>query len=381
MSAIEKISFYTPPNFVDLADLAMRKGEDKNKYLIGIEQERFSLPFHDEDIITMAANAAQNILSEEDKSQIDTLILATETGIDQSKAAAIYVHKLLNLPSNCRCVELKQACYSASAGLIFADSYLKNNPDKKVLLIATDIAHYEQNSPAEATQGAGAVAMLLGTEAKIAKIIGKSGIFTKEVMDFWRPNDHSTPLVNGKLSTLIYINAAEAAYLDFAQKNAIKFADFSQYCYHLPFGKMGIKAHKKLCAVNNLPFEEEKLNPALIYGRQIGNVYTASLYLSLISALDNRDDLGGKKVAMLSYGSGCVSEFFALEISPNYQEHRLKELHQKIINNRKKLSLEEYDNYWHRQEFSYKGGIMEFANEGRGGFRLGGIFNYERQYL
>lgn len=42
-------------------------------------------------------------------------MLATETGVDQSKAAGLYLHPLLLLPRNCRIIELKQACYCATA--------------------------------------------------------------------------------------------------------------------------------------------------------------------------------------------------------------------------------------------------------------------------
>ena len=62
---------------------------------------------------------------------IEMLLFATESGIDQSKAAGIYVHELLGLPARCRVVELKQACYSGTAALQLALPFLRENPRKK----------------------------------------------------------------------------------------------------------------------------------------------------------------------------------------------------------------------------------------------------------
>ena len=67
---------------------------------------------------------------------IDHLLFATESGLDFSKASGIYVHRLLGLPRRCRVVELKQACYSATAAIRMALPMLQENPEKKILVIA-----------------------------------------------------------------------------------------------------------------------------------------------------------------------------------------------------------------------------------------------------
>ena len=42
--------------------------------------------------MTLAASAGNSILTEEEKQEIDMVIVATESGVDQSKAAAVFVH-------------------------------------------------------------------------------------------------------------------------------------------------------------------------------------------------------------------------------------------------------------------------------------------------
>ena len=114
---IDDISFYTTNFSLDLQELAANNGSDAAKYTVGIGQERMSVPGADEDVVTMAANACMPLLEGmeergEDPSAISTILFATETGIDQSKAAGVYLHSLLKLSPRCRVVELKQACYS-----------------------------------------------------------------------------------------------------------------------------------------------------------------------------------------------------------------------------------------------------------------------------
>lgn len=61
------------------------------------------------------------------------MIVATESGIDHSKAASIEIHDQLNIQPFARCIEMKEACYSATAAIQLAKDFLSNNPSKKYL--------------------------------------------------------------------------------------------------------------------------------------------------------------------------------------------------------------------------------------------------------
>ena len=86
---IDKIGFYPTPLYLDFTELAQARGVDPNKYLIGIGQEKQAVIPPTQDIVTMGANAADRILTDEDRKQISAIIVATESWIDNSKAAAI----------------------------------------------------------------------------------------------------------------------------------------------------------------------------------------------------------------------------------------------------------------------------------------------------
>ena len=134
---IDDASFQTPLFYLRLEDLATMRGIEPNKYRVGLGQYKMAVPPPDEGIVTMAASAAHRILNEDNRDQIGLVLFATESSIDQSKSAGIYVHQLLNLPKRCRVLELKQACYSATAGLQLALTWLQANPEQKVFAAKT----------------------------------------------------------------------------------------------------------------------------------------------------------------------------------------------------------------------------------------------------
>ncbi len=386
---IDDISFYTANFSLDLQELAANNGSDAAKYTVGIGQERMSVPGEDEDIVTMAANASLPLLEGmkergESLDAITTILFATETGIDQSKAAGVYLHSLLGLSPRCRVVELKQACYSATAALQLATAWVARKPTEKVLVIASDIARYERQTPGEATQGCGAVAMIVSSNPRIIELDPETGIHTEDVMDFWRPNYRSTALVDGKYSTKVYLRCVRAAWQDFQQQSDLKFEDFNYFCYHLPFSRMAQKAHNHLanCNAHDLTGQalEQQISASLIYNRITGNSYTAAMYIGLVSLLDNTgEDLSGKRIGFFSYGSGSVGEFFTGVLVDGYQDMLHKQDHEAMLAARQPLSYAQY-----RQMYAFEvptdGGDHEFAHQTNGKFRLTGISQHKRLY-
>lgn len=381
---LEALSFYIPRYYIDLKTIAARRNEEAGKYYIGLGQEKMAIPAPDEDVVTMAANAAAQALQGKETSSISTLLFATESGVDQSKAAGIYVHSLLGLQPNCRVVELKQACYSATAGLQLALALVAQNPKQKVLILASDIARYGLNTAGEPTQGAGAVAMLISSQPDILTFDPASGTYVEDVMDFWRPNYLEEALVDGKYSVKIYLKALAEAWNNYQANGGFSFHEFTRFCYHLPFTRMADKAHRhlgKLVHEQDLSDEQVKahLEEGLRYGRSVGNVYSASLYLGLISLLDNASDLAGQRLGLFSYGSGCVAEFFSGVVAENYQQHLDSEGHRQLLHDREELDYEAYSRFFlfHHPVDGSESLAGHFKT---GKFRFSGVNNHQRIY-
>jgi len=382
---IEAISFYTPKYFLDMKALAAARGVEPEKFLDGIGQEKMAVPPPGEDPVTMGANAAEQVLKEVDLSTVRMLIFATESGVDQSKAAGIYVHRLLGLPSNCRVFEMKQACYAATAGVQLGARLVADQPEDRVLVVAADVARYGLGTPGEPTQGAGAAAILVSAKPQILALDREAGLHVEDVMDFWRPNGCDEALVDGKYSVRVYIRSLLAAWEDYARRSGRSFEDFARFCYHLPFTKMAEKAHFRLArAVAQREHSAEELHEqiadSLVYNRIIGNTYAASLYVALTSLLENSAaDLSERRIALFSYGSGCMAELFSGRVMPGYREHLLRDVHRQMLQGREEIDYGTYERFY-REYLPRDPSDWDFPEYETGRFRLVAIRDYKRVY-
>lgn len=384
---IDKIHFYVPEFYFELSQLAEKQGLPNDYYSQHIGQHQMAVLPPDQDIITMAANAAQRALMDCNKNDITWVLFATESGLDHSKAAGLFLLELLKLPSHCRVVELKQACYSATAGLQMAIALLQQNPQQKILLVAADVARYELNSVAEASQGAGAVAMVLSANPRLLVIEPNAAVYSESVMDFWRPYYLEQALVDGKYSSKLYLNTLEKTWQKYKQTSRYQFNDYHAFCFHVPVCQLAERGYKHLYKINEQlqPFSQQEserhVSAGLFYNRIIGNCYTASLYLSLCSLLDNEKTLlDHQRVGCFSYGSGCVAEYFSVIVQPNYKQTIDYDYHQTMLTQREPLDFENYRAFY---QYNYpKDGsfcdiprISQYAH-----FRLKSINQHQRNY-
>lgn len=344
---IDKIGFHTPHLYVDMNKLAVARDVEPEKFTIGIGQEKMALAPKTQDAVTLAANAAQLILDENDKEKIDLVIFGTESGIDHSKSAAVYIHRLLGINPYARSIELKQACYGATAGIQMAKGHIALNPESKVLVLGADIARYGLNTSGESTQGAGAVALVISKDPKLLVLEEESAYLTDDIMDFWRPVYSDTAFVDGKFSNEQYISFFNKVWEKYKEKTNLALKDFSAICFHLPYTKMGLKALRTILEEGTVE-EQTRLKKhyqtSTLYNRIVGNIYTGSLYLSLLSLLEQNDDLkAGSRIGLYSYGSGAVGEFFSGILQPDYKEYLYTDEHLEMFDRRKEVSVEEYE--------------------------------------
>ncbi|WP_163970325.1 hydroxymethylglutaryl-CoA synthase [Oceanobacillus halotolerans] len=382
---IDKMNFYAPHLFVDMNKLAVARNVDPDKFTIGIGQDKMAIAPITQDSVTLAANAALDMLNEEDKKQIDFVIFGTETGVDSSKSAGVYVHELLGLKPQTRTVEVKQACFGATAGIQMAKGHITLNPDSKVLVLGSDIARYGLNTPGEATQGAGAVALLISADPGILALEDNSAYFTSDIMDFWRPVYSDKAFVDGKLSNEQYIAFFKNVWKAYKGKSGLELNDFEAICFHLPYTKMGYKALKTVLEEASEEVQERLLanyKESTQYNRNIGNIYTGSLYLSLISLLERQTDLEpGARIGLYSYGSGAVGEFFTGILQDGFRKQLATEHHQKLFDARKEVSVAEYEAIFEKTLPS-DGSKMELdIEEDPSTICLSGITEDKRQYV
>src|SRR5699024_1536543 len=149
------------------------------------------------------------------------------------------------------------------------------------LVITSDVARYALDSGGEPTQGAGSVAMLISADPNLVEIEPGSGLHTTDVNDFWRPNDSTTPFVDGQLSLDAYLDATTAAWDDLLARRELGLDDIHRFLHHQPFTKMARKQLAALAEHTGTELSDDLIEESMSYNRALGNTYTASLYFAL----------------------------------------------------------------------------------------------------
>lgn len=353
---IEKIGVYPCSLALSMNTLCEARGQDANHIRdIMMIDERSLNPLW-EDPVTMAVNAANSILTEEDRQHIELLVVASESGVDYEKPLSTWVQCNTGLSPNCRNFEIKHACYGGTAALQLAACWLASGLARngKALIISTDQSRTHFGKPWEFVMGAGSAAFLLSNEPRILELeLGKNGYWTNEISDLTRPTG-SVETGNSETSLVSYLDALEAAFDHFLSR-VPEAADYDRYfqrhVYHMPFGGIAWRAHKTLLrrseSVGNKEawanFQRKGL-AALDHVRRMGATYSSSTFIGLLGLIEGTPDLQpGERVSMFSYGSGCCAEFYCGRICPDAKAEVSEVKLRKKLDARRALNISEYE--------------------------------------
>ncbi len=362
---IEKINIYGCSLCMQQADLARARGKDPDQVVCDYLINTRSLNPPYEDNVTMGANAAQAILTDEDKQDIGMLIVGTEGSVDFGKPISTNIHKALGLPPNVRNYETKHACYSGVAGLDTAVNWLASdlNRGKKALVIATDFSRKHFNKDHEFVLGGVAAAILVSENPKIVEYeLEKKGFWTTSIYDTFRPTaKHESG--NNEVSLYSYMDALEGAYNHYQEvvEQPVDFDNYFKYnIYHMPFPGMAFQAHRLLCNITRSRKKteikesfEQKVLPSLRYAARVGSTYGASNFVGLCGLLKSAKDLqAGDRIGFFSYGSGAIGEFYSALVCPEAKAIIENLKIDEALNQRKEVSFAEYEKIENIRELS-----------------------------
>lgn len=374
---LEAASYYIPSLYLSIKELAEKRNIEPAKLEKGLGLKKMALADVHEDAATFAAEALLKLIQDYDidPGNISRLYLGTESALDAAKPTATYtlqmVEKLLepNLGTrvfkHCDALDLTFACIGAVDALQNCLDYIRCNPDKKAIVIASDYAKYELNSSGEYTQGGGAVALLISANPQLIEIESIIGVATESVFDFFKPRrsilksdlknateempDHieiftDEPIFDGQYSNQCYQDRIREAYQHYTELSGITkpYENWRYLIFHLPYAFHGKRVFTEIYSIENqLPYSNAEEQKAVAKSEQylnfinrkietsqrasseIGNMYTASIFMALLSALqvgyDNNEELADQKVGFLAYGSGSKSKVFAGKIGSNWK--------------------------------------------------------------
>lgn len=265
---ISGLAAYVPPFRVWLDDWCEWTGNHwpKIREVVG---RSFRLRGPDHSVYTLAATAVMRLIRQYDVDplRVKFLGLGTESSTDNSAGAiivkgmvdrALVAQGLPPIARSCEVPEFKHACLGGVYGMKGAIRHLAHDGrGGQAIVVCADIAEYARGSSGEPTQGAGAVAMLLEENPRLAEVdLVRSGSASDyRIMDFRKPmlrfcgQDRSEthqvqdfPVFNGKYSTTCYIDETLHALNDMYEKRNLQAADYLRSLktvfMHRPYRKM-----------------------------------------------------------------------------------------------------------------------------------------------
>ena len=427
---IDSVGFHAPKYYIKLDDLAQKREVDPGKFSKGLMVHEMRVPEVNEDIISLGLKAGYQALVKGGISpkSIDALFVGTETITYAVKSVSNIFAELLEISPNALTMDSYNACAGGTLALLNAIALIEKEIIKNALVISADISSYHLGSPSEATQGSGAVALVVSKNPRIATFSDKFGKISGNVDDFFRAANEKHAKAFGHYSVKTYLDFQLKAYDDLINQIGDFQADY--YTFHAPFAKLPIKCMQEIIQkrwirhINELPKLEKnhirssilkKLNafmhdvtvlpewlylklkergyssealedvshklignfigkvlPQLRVPSHFGNMYNASIWAQIIYILENygRPD---DTIYFGSYGSGatCISGLLKIKDTFKKVVDKGPQIND-FIKDKELKTIQEYEQI-KKGDFSqksYLGQIVEHEKNNKRGFTL-----------
>ena len=161
---IDAMSFDVAKLHLPIHDLAEARVIEAAKLEKGLGLLKMTFPDVHQDTVVFGANALTKLILEQNinLNEISRIYVGTESSIDCSKPIASFLVALMEQKfgpgclSHCDAVDFTFACIGGVDAMQNCIDFIRLQPEKKAIVITSDIAKYDLNSTGEYTQGAGA---------------------------------------------------------------------------------------------------------------------------------------------------------------------------------------------------------------------------------
>jgi len=418
---IEAAGYYVPGLYLEIKDLAEKRGIEPAKLEKGLGLHKMGLSDVHEDAATFAAEALLKLIQDYtiNPKEIARVYLGTESAVDAAKPTASYAVQMVEQVleeefgarcfRNCDVLDMTFACVGGVDALHNALDFVRVNPDKKAVVIASDYAKYELASSGEYTQGGGAVALLISSKPDLLEIENNWGVASESVFDFFKPRRTynkedlkgapetypekveiftDEPVFDGQYSNQCYQDRIKEAYHHYKEITGQEkpYENWKYIIFHLPYAFHGKRVFTEIYSLENgLSYEtieeqkavaksedylkliSQKIEKTQRASSEIGNMYTASIFMAFLSALqtsfNENEELSGEEIGFVGYGSGSKSKVFAGKVSENWKKVVEKWNVFENLNQRTAVNFETYEQL-HRKQ------LKESVNRNYKGFGL-----------
>ncbi len=275
-----------------------------------------SVPSPDEDVVTIAAEAARGMMArvpDVDPKDIGAVYVGSESHPYAVKPTATIIAEAINATPNLTAADMEFACKAGTAGIQVCMGLVGSGMVRYGVAIGADTSQGAPGDALEYSASAGGAAYLIGSENIIAKI-NRTMSFTTDTPDFWRREGQPYPKHGGRFTgEPAYFRHVTSAAKMMLEAMGTKPEDYDYAIFHQPNGKFPTRVAAQL------GFTNEQIAQGLLTP-EIGNTYSGAVPLGLASVLDVAKP--GDRIFVTSYGSGAGSDAFDITVTDNIKSYK-----------------------------------------------------------
>jgi hydroxymethylglutaryl-CoA synthase len=276
----------------------------------GVPIREKSVPGLDEDVVTMAIEAARNALDRADgvdPAEIRAVWVGSESHPYAVKPSSTIVAEAIGATPNTQAGDWEFACKAGTEAMQAAVGLVGSGMACYALAIGMDTAQARPGDALEYTAGAGGAAYLLAPADQALALLEGSFSYVTDTPDFWRRARQPYPSHGGRFTgEPAYFRHVTAAAQGLMDALGTSSKDYAHAVFHQPNVKFPTSAGKAL------GFRRGQLELGLLVN-DIGNTYAGSSLVGLSAVLD--EAAPGDRVLLVSYGSGAGSDAFSFQVT------------------------------------------------------------------
>ncbi len=304
---------YIPRYRIKVEEIAKVWGADAPTYKKGLRLEEKSVPFLDQDTITLSVEASKNALKRAgiDPKEIGAVYVGSESHPYAVKPTGTVLAEAIGATPEVHCADFEFACKAGTEAMNVCYGLVKGGEVKYGLAVGADTSQGAPSDALEYSAAAGAAAFIFGRENLLAEVEATYS-FMSDTPDFWRREYQHYPQHGGRFTgEQAYFKHILGAARGIMQKTNTQPKDFNYVIFHQPNGKFPLKVGKML------GFSQEQIEPGLLVPK-IGNTYSGSSPLGLTATFDIAQP--GDRILIVSFGSGAGSDAFIFKVTERIKE-------------------------------------------------------------
>jgi len=306
---------YIPKYRIKVEEIAKVWGEDAEALKNNLLLEEKTVPFLDQDSVTIGVEEAQSALRRAliDPQEIGAIYIGSESKPYAVKPSSSIIAEAIGAIPQVHTADFEFACKAGSESVFVCYGLVKAGLIKYGLGIGADTSQGAPHEALEYSAAAGGAAYIIGEEDTLADIL-ETFSYTTDTPDFWRRDGEFYPRHGGRFTgEPAYFKHVLGSAKGIMKKAGLKPNDFTYAVFHQPNGKFPLMAGKRL------GFSMEQMKPGLV-APKVGNTYSGCSLLGLAATLDVSKP--GDLILMTSFGSGAGSDSFVIKVKEKINKVR-----------------------------------------------------------